>query len=99
MFIDLGANGELGHLEGGTDDVVNISDVDLPGHVQLSASAAFHDVPSGVAFLGIDRKNCIRVCVHDMRQELEQEVPAVDEARHVNTGEEASQVLVEDEGR
>ena len=90
MLIDFGADGELGHLQGGTNDVINVPDVDLPGHVQLSASAAFHNVPSGVAFLGVDRKDCIRVCVHDMRQELEQEVPAVDEARHVNTGKEAS---------
>ena len=39
------------------------------------------------------------MCVHDVRQKLEKEVPTVDKSRHVNAGEEAREVLVEDEGR
>ena len=57
MLIDFGADRELGHLQGGTDDVIDVPDVDLPGHVQLSASAAFHNVPSRIALFRIDREN------------------------------------------
>ena len=38
------------------------------------------------------------MCVHDVRQELEKEVPTVDKSRRVDAGEEAREVLVEDEG-
>ena len=72
--------------------------MNFPSHVQLSTSASFHNVSSRVAFLGVDREDCIRMCVHDVRQKLEKEVPTVDKSRHVNAGEEAREVLVEDEG-
>ena len=99
MFEDLVADGKLGHLQGGANDIINVTNVNLPGYVQLSTGASFHNVSSRVAFLGVDREDCIRVCVHDVRQKLEKEVPTVDESRHVNTNEETREVLVEDEGR
>ena len=98
MFEDLVADGKLGHLQGGATDIINVTNVNLPGYVQLSTGASFHNVSSRVAFLGVDRENRIRVCVHDVRQKLEKEVPTVDKSRHVDAGEEAREVLVEDEG-
>ena len=36
------------------------------------------------------------MCVHDVGQELEEEIPTVNEAGHIDAGEEAGQVLIED---
>ena len=99
MLVHFGANRELSHLQGRTDDVVDVPDVDFPRHIELSAGAAFHNIASGIALFRVDRENGIRVRVHDGSQELKQEVPAINEARCVDAGKEAGQVLVEDEGR
>ena len=98
MFKDLRTDRELGHFEGGANNFVDVPDVDLSSHIQLSAGATLHHVAGGIALLGVDRKEFVRICVHDVVQKLEKEVPAIDETVDVDAGEKACQVLVEDEG-
>ena len=98
MFIDLRANRELGHLEGGVNDVLNVLDGDLSGNVESSASSPFDDISCSVSFLRVDGHQFIWLGAHDGLQELEQEMPAGDESWGVDTGKEPSQILVEEQG-
>ena len=75
MFEDFGANGELSHVEGGADNVFNVLDEDLSRHVQLSASSSFDDISCKIALLWIHRQYFVRVGVHDVLQEVQEQVP------------------------
>ena len=88
MLVHFGANRELSHLQGRANDVVDVPDVDFPRHIELSASATFHNISSRISLFRVDRENRIWVRVHDGLQELKQEIPAVDEARRVDAGKE-----------
>ena len=69
----------------------------IPRHIELSAGTTFYNISSRIALFRIDREDRVRVRVHDGLQKLKKEIPAINEARHVNAGEEAGEVLVEDE--
>ena len=97
MLIHFVADGELSHLQRGADDVLDVANMDLPGDIELATGTTFHNIASGIALLGVDREDRVRVGVHDGLQKLKKEVPAINEPGHVNAGEEASKVLVEDE--
>ena len=49
MFIDGGADGELGHLQGHQYDTFNITNKDLAGHIQCTARTSFDNISCGVA--------------------------------------------------
>ena len=97
MFVHFGADGELSHLQGSANDVFNVPNVDFPGHIELSAGTTFHNISSRIALFRVDREDRVGVCVHDGLQKLKKKIPAINETRHVNAGEEAGEVLVEDE--
>ena len=94
MFIDGGADGELGHLQGHQYDTFNITNKDLAGHIQCTARTSFDNISCGVARGCLHRDDFVRVCAHDGRKELQGESPAVDEPVSVDAREEASKVLI-----
>ena len=84
----------MGHLQGHQNDAFNITNEDLPGHVQCAARTSFDDISCGVARGCLHRDDFVRVCAHDGRKKLQGESPAVNESISVDAREEASEVLI-----
>ena len=42
-------NGKLGHLQGHKDDAFNVTNEDLPGHIECTTRAAFDYIACGIA--------------------------------------------------
>ena len=96
MFIDRGADGELSHLQGHQDDAFNVTNKDFSSNIQGSACASFDNVTCIVACGCFHRDDLVRVGAHGGGQVLQGESPTVNEPVCVNTGKEASEILVVD---
>ena len=63
-------DGELGHVQRGTNNRFNVSDVDLARHIQSATSSSFDHISLLVAHRGFDREQFIRLCVHGGAEEV-----------------------------
>ena len=84
----------MGHLQGHQNNAFNVTDKDLPGHVQCATRTAFDYISGGVSRGCLHRNDFVRVCAHDGREKLQSKSPAVDEPISVDAREEASEVLI-----
>ena len=96
LLVNRGADGKLGHLQGHQDDVFNVTDEDLSGHVECTARAAFDDIACSISRSCFHWDDFVRVGTHEVRKELQSQSPAVDEPVSVDACEEASKVLIVD---
>ena len=97
---DCRANRELGHLQGRTNDGLNVANVDLACNIQNATRSAFDNVTRLMANGGFHREELVRMGVHGGAEEMEREVPIGDKAVGVNAREKTRQVLVvEERGR
>jgi len=94
LFENRSANGELGHLQGHKDDAFNVTDEDLPGHIECTTRAAFDYIACGIARSCLHGDDLVGVGTHEGREELQGQSPASNEAVSVNTCEKTSKILV-----
>ena len=94
---DGSSNGKLAHLQGCSDDRLNVANVDLASDIQDAAGAAFDHIPLLVARGWLHGKELVWLGVHDGAEKVKGKMPTGDKAGRVNAGEEAGQVLIVDE--
>ena len=91
------ANGKLGHVQGGTDDWFDVTNIDLACDVQDTARAAFDHVSRLIPRRWFDGEEFARLSVHGGAEKVQGKMPARDKAVSVDAREEAGQVLVVNE--